>query len=611
MKALAPVSVLLSLSLLWSCATGPHGRESEEQKRQALLLAEARADLEAASPARLLKAIEALQAPELAGSARARELSELGGELFAFLYPELVELSPWREQASLVGAPAQGGRYGKLFAAARRGEAGPLPEGALVQPDTLVQLDDKARLDAKVQPDDKARPDALVQKDFFARVLPALHLARRSTPLGEPESSRLRALLEPAAAENPSSVLPPYLLGLTAELAGDPAGASQRYRQAAAADGSFYPAFLRLSGLLPARGKAAESAAMIEEALKTIPETPELALRRAEAYLEGGQYEKAAAITAGWLLKEPERLELLLLRARILSLSGDWLQALKPLNLALRTSPESPAAYLLKAGILFRQARDGEAALSLLAEGGKRFPNEAAFPELSGEILLSLGRGSEGLEELSRALELEPGRIGALRLLLQESVRSKRWLQAAIYLSQILEKEQGVEDLTLAYRVFSSLGDNRQALEYAEKLYRLRASGSSLPLYARSLLESERKDEAPALIQKGLEEEKDPRVRSELLFLKAGLAPDRGEALRTLHAALLENPDNPEALLALADIYIRLQDYRRARLFLKRAVDLEPDRPGLKIQLRQVEESLQQAPEGSGPEGPGGQATQP
>ena len=593
MKALAPVSVLLSLSLLWSCATGPHGRESEEQKRQALLLAEARADLEAASPARLLKAIEALQAPELAGSARARELSELGGELFAFLYPELVALSPWREQAPLVGAPAQGGRYGELFAAARRGEAGPLPEGALVQTDS------------------KARPDALVQKDFFARVLPALHLARRSTPLGEPESSRLRALLEPAAAENPSSVLPPYLLGLTAELAGDPAGASQRYRQAAAADGSFYPAFLRLSGLLPARGKAAESAAMIEEALKTIPETPELALRRAEAYLEGGQYEKAAAITAGWLLKEPERLELLLLRARILSLSGDWLQALKPLNLALRTSPESPAAYLLKAGILFRQARDGEAALSLLAEGGKRFPNEAAFPELSGEILLSLGRGSEGLEELSRALELEPGRIGALRLLLQESVRSKRWLQAAIYLSQILEKEQGVEDLTLAYRVFSSLGDNRQALEYAEKLYRLRASGSSLPLYARSLLESERKDEAPALIQKGLEEEKDPRVRSELLFLKAGLAPDRGEALRTLHAALLENPDNPEALLALADIYIRLQDYRRARLFLKRAVDLEPDRPGLKIQLRQVEESLQQAPEGSGPEGPGGQATQP
>ena len=65
-----------------------------------------------------------------------------------------------------------------------------------------------------------------------------------------------------------------------------------------------------------------------------------------------------------------------------------------------------------------------------------------------------------------------------------------------------------------------------------------------------------------------------PEQASELHYLRsqAGSA----DPLQDLRAALKENPDNAEALTAIADVLARQNEYRKAAEYAKRAAALAP-----------------------------------
>ena len=70
-----------------------------------------------------------------------------------------------------------------------------------------------------------------------------------------------------------------------------------------------------------------------------------------------------------------------------------------------------------------------------------------------------------------------------------------------------------------------------------------------------------------------------PEQASELHYLRsqAGSA----DPLLDLRAALKENPDNTEALTAIADVLAGQKEYRKAAEYAKRAASLAPDDPAL------------------------------
>jgi cytochrome c-type biogenesis protein CcmH/NrfG len=70
-----------------------------------------------------------------------------------------------------------------------------------------------------------------------------------------------------------------------------------------------------------------------------------------------------------------------------------------------------------------------------------------------------------------------------------------------------------------------------------------------------------------------------PPLASELHFLRsrAGSA----DPLLDLRTALRENPDNGEALAAIAEVLAGQKDYRKAAEYLKRASTLAPDNAAL------------------------------
>jgi Tfp pilus assembly protein PilF len=304
---------------------------------------------------------------------------------------------------------------------------------------------------------------------------------------------------------------------------------------------------------------------------------------QAEAALAEGQMDRAQERSARALELEPHAAESLLLRARVLTASGSWPQALRLLEL-------EPAAgrvegVLLRAEILAVDAREEKSSLELLRGAQARFPDDARLPELEGRILLGLGLDGQGRERLERALELDPQREAALRLLLDLAVRSERWEEAAGYLER-LDAEQGDEtEQALAYRVQERLGNAEQALAYATRLYEARPEAYAVE-YASALLAGGDQDGALRVVDRHLAAAA-PLLSSRLLVIRAEALEDRDPelAMQALEQALAMDPANFAALVRLGEMHAARRDFRRARQYLRLALELDPSNAELAARL--------------------------
>jgi tetratricopeptide (TPR) repeat protein len=565
MSACAPtralVLTLTLAALLSGCAGGP--ARHEEARIPPELLLEARRAIEIGSPASLRQAVQRLTLPERV-SGEAEQTLGLAGELFRLLYPEL------DRQGYLPATPPYSGPYGQTLERAARGE----PPALAAPPAAGAEA---------------------AESPFLQLLLPCLFIARLPEGGALPDPKALLSRLEEAAARNPRSVLPPYLLGRVYERTGDEERAIALYRRSAERDRSFYPGPLRLAGLYLRDGRSAEAIALLAELHALLPgeEAPRTAL--IQAYLQVGEPERAEGLVAEGLLQDPGSAQYLRLRVDVLLAQGNWSQSLRPLELLLQQHPDYREAYLLKAEILHQRQGHGDEALQLLRQGEERFPDAPDLPELAGRILMELGRMPEALGELQKALDREPGRVSTLRLLLADAVAMERWAQAELYLSQVPQEQRTREDLLQAYQIYVGQQDPAQALIYAESLYRASPNGEDLVRYARCLQEAGRRAEAAELVEKGLDTEKDPSLLATLYYLKAlQVEPNsQEEALAYLRQALMQNPDELGAIMKLADLYLARGQPRRAALYLKRALELDPGNAGLRIQLEQAQASEQ------------------
>lgn len=434
--------------------------------------------------------------------------------------------------------------------------------------------------------------------DFLTLVLPAFTLLSPSSPVTDRLLQRLEENLARADGLNAASVLPPYLRGLAAERKQKPdtQAALSFYKESAKRDASFQLAYRRLAELSAGKGSpAGEAIPYIDALLRKAPEDLALLKKLAAAALAAGETEKALDATGRAILLAPEDVDLILLRASVFEAQGNWYQALRIADILMKQMPGEPRAHLLKARLLYERQGDLQEAIRIIDAAEPAFPDDAGFPELKGRILLETGRGEEGLKSLERALALEPTRLSTVRLLLQDAIRMRRWLQATLYLAEILDRNVTAEDLAMAYQVSANLGDHEQALLYAEQLSRAREGTGPVILMIRSQIATGRTADAVGNIARLLAGSSDPALRSELLYLKALTDREDKEAqLRDLRSSLLEEPDNLEALLAIADAFTRRADYRLALIYLRRAVQLRPDDVGLALQLSALEKQVDQ-----------------
>jgi tetratricopeptide (TPR) repeat protein len=559
---LVSAALLTALLLVAGCAGAPEEAEELPTGPDPLLLKNARGLIARGAPEHLRDAAELLKRPADTFP-EAGELAAFALALFDLLYPELAD-SDYLVDSGYYSE--YNGPYRDALERARSGRApqtGPTAGG----------------------------------EDFFDLVVPALFTARHipaTAPADIPELSGYLELLKQAESQNLFSVLPPYLQGRIYELQGDLGRAAALYRESVNKAASFYPGRQGLAAILLRQGQAQEAVALLEKNAELLPEDISVRYGLAQAYFQAGQLKAASAAAARALIDEPDQPQLMLLRARVLIAEGNWSQALRPLNLLLYQHPDNREAYLLTAQVLYEEAKRPEDSLEVLTQAEAQFPAAAEFPELTGRIYLETGRSGEGLRQLQRALDLEPGRVSTLRLLLTDAMRMRRWLQAAIYLSEILEQEQSQSDLLQAIEIYESLGDPAQVLYYAEQLYRSYPAEENLVIYAQTLLEAGQTEQVSALVEQGLEQTESSTTRSSLLTLKASMAAEDSieEALALVREALLEHPENYEAIVKIAELYMEQRELRKASLYLKQAITLDPNNVSLRVQLQTVEKAL-------------------
>jgi tetratricopeptide (TPR) repeat protein len=440
-------------------------------------------------------------------------------------------------------ADAQTETYGKLFAAVKEKSIHPPAEG---------------------------------ESGFFTLAIPALVLLDPSTEIDPSSLDVLEANLREAdRISGKSSVLPPYLLALIAE---------RRTSAAASAPDKtaidfFYECVFR------------DPSFYIGEKIV------------ARAAMDEGKPQEAAAAAARALLYTPDDIEILLLRAQALERTGDWYQALKFLDLILVRVPDSAQVLHLKAQILADNANRPDDALRLLDEAEQKFPDDPSFPELRGRIILAQGDTEAGATALNRALEIETDRPSALRILLNDAMRSKNWPQAASFFSRIAPSERTGDDYAAGYQVYWDLGAYAEAAACARSLVSMGYGEYPRVLLARALHAEGADSEALSLIEAGLAHPKSPAEKSRLLSLRGeiGQGTDIEEALTDLRMALLEDPDNADALLAIAALLEALKEYHSASGYLKHASELMPEKTGLKAKIVELEQREETEKAGASP----------
>jgi tetratricopeptide (TPR) repeat protein len=546
------LAALLATLVLVGCATVPPrhrgpwpGVRWGDYKRfdnADLALWQALPLVERATPESLAKAAAMTAAPGEASPRDAAALAWLGARVFGLLYPEMKS---------------------------------PFPAGV-----------------------SETRPEGFFPGAFFDAVEPALALLDPRTLVDTARAAALSVQLAGADSRAPGSVLPPYLQGLLVQrTGGEPAAARARFEECLRRSPSFSPAAGRLLDIIIAGGSAAAELPRLEALAALLPTEPARAEALARAELAGGQPARAADAAAKGLLAAPDAPVFVLLRAKAFEALGDWYQALWLLDTLLKLAPDLPEASLMKARLLYDKQANSAGALRTLIDAEERYPSEPAFPELRGRVLLSTGRAEEGLAALARALELAPGRVTTLTLMAGQAVASAAWNRVAELVAKIPEPTRTAEHLRMGWLAASRLGDHAQALDYARALAAKQAGAEPFALQARSLLAAGRTVEGMDAVTRGLavaggaggaggaadaqagpqgaeSTEAGAALRATLLVLRSAAGSE--DPLRDLRTALLANPDDVEALVAISDLLARAGEYRTALGYARRAAELSP-----------------------------------
>jgi tetratricopeptide (TPR) repeat protein len=310
---------------------------------------------------------------------------------------------------------------------------------------------------------------------------------------------------ELAVVKKPDFVESLVELALLHEKSGDLRAAERDYRQIIRHRPDISMAKARLSRILIKTGKRREAVTLIEE-VSGLPQGPEDAgITIGLMFLEDELYAEAAREFSGVLRHNPGNTQARYLLAVAQSESGAVPQALVNLRGIPLRSEESVDATLYLASLLAKEDRRGEAlaalaearrehpeapmllvatgrimeeesrveeARSLYLEGVRSFPDSADLQFALGAVEDRLGRRSECLAAMKRAVELDPEFSEAMNYLAYTWAEENRNLDQA---------------LSLALRANALRPDNGYYLDtLAWIYYRMRDYAKALPLLERA-----------------------------------------------------------------------------------------------------------------------------
>ncbi len=388
---------------------------------------------------------------------------------------------------------------------------------------------------------------------------------------------------------NPDSMLARFLDGYYREQGEQYSEAQELYRSVLQQDDSCYPARLGLVRIFYALGNPEAAFSHVEQLLLEFPSKQYVLQWAINIYLQAGQLDKVDSLLSTAIIQFPDATIFLRKRAELLELQGKYEQAARIAAVVERETGETPETLLIKVQSLIRQGRREEA-LALAEAGLEKYPSFQRFSVLYGELLIQIGRREEAYDFFRQRLEEDPENLSVTASLLDTAIELERWADAVDYLEKLLEARQTISLLMKAVTVYRAVGEMGTALEYARSLAEEYPQDSTaVKTYLNVLLELGRSTAAAEYINRRVDENSNSDVRSLLLYFRARLAENQQSKLQFLQSALLENMQNVNALIEIADLYESMGEYSKAIRYLRQAIALSPDNQSLQRKMRELQ----------------------
>ena len=407
------------------------------------------------------------------------------------------------------------------------------------------------------------------------------------------------------------SIMPSLLRGVDAERHGDWQGALQLYRSALAIAPDAWSATIGTGRALLAQKRATEALAALSPLAGARSGLAVFDRPYALALYANGRYADAEPYVARVLTRDPQDSRFILMRARSLVRNGSFQQAL-PLLDAYSTVDSSSHLYLFLRSLDAEGLRARDEALKWARRGLAAYPDDPELLAAAARLLFAGPAFSheEGRTLAKRVCDLvgpttaapadsdsetgaailaawQSASVEAARLLALDCASNFKWADAAAYLAR---SGSSFADKALEARILRKSGNAKAEMDFAAAWYRASPlADDAIEAYMRALVDSGDEKAAKDSIARVLPGVSTPALRSILYYLQSRMQKSDEASLNLLHAALVENADDAEALVAVSDIHVRRKDYAKARFYLKQAIATDPGDPELDARQAQLD----------------------
>ncbi|MFO7729217.1 MAG: tetratricopeptide repeat protein [Spirochaetia bacterium] len=513
-------------------------------------LEEVRSNITQGTPRSLDRALNTLYAHNLHSSEAGTELAFVANRLYHFVYPYL-------EYGTDPNRPPSGSIYPRLFEAVAQGRV----------------------------PDISQEETTFLSSLASAVAVLTSKSSEQREQAGEVTSNIVQI--------NPNSMLALYLHGYFLEVNRDFGEAQELYRRVLENDDSCYPARLGLVRIYYAQGNHEDALPHVEQLQLEFSEKRYVLQWAINVYLQAGDLETADRLLSNAIIQFPDQTIFLQKRAQLLELQGKHEQAGRIAAVVEQRTGETPETLLVKVQSMLRNDRHEEA-LVLAERGMQEYPDFQRFSALYGELLIQIGRQEEAFEYFQQRLEEDPENLTIVLSLLDTAIELERWSVAVDYLEELLEVRQTLSLLRKAVRVYDAIDQPQTAVRYARSLSeKFPDDPVAVRTYLNQLLDSGYQQEASEYVDRRVNESTESEVRSVLLYFRARLVQDQQRKLQYLQSALLENMQNVNALIEIAQLYESTGEYNKAIRYLRQAIALNPEDQSLRRRMRDLQNQTQ------------------
>ena len=290
---------------------------------------------------------------------------------------------------------------------------------------------------------------------------------------------------------------------------------------------------------------------------------------------------------------DPENLDYILLRARILVAKGEYLKASALLDSCEGIGSKHRDYLVLRGWLQKNWSKNLSAVSDTMSTALSLYPDDLEVLLLSAQVASAseskIG-GKTALELVGPVLEAEPDNKDALELYVKEMLRSGKYSDA--YDTSVRMIEAGGASLeTLCCHVESCLGlaKNEEAWEAATELYGQNpGSERVVQVYIKSMIAADKKQDAGELIE-SLIKTSSSSMKSFLYYEKSLLESNTDAELESLRVSLSYNARNVDTLYRMYRIYYSIQNYKMAQFYLKQVAAIRPNDRDVQTRLAELE----------------------